>query len=58
MPDFHRFTHFSDGVQAHRTSFFFDVHPQAKALDSVLNEVNNRFGKGSIMKLGGTSQVV
>ena len=28
---------------------------QAKALDSVLKEVNQRFGKGSIMKLGGTS---
>jgi hypothetical protein len=31
---------------------------QAKALDSVLKEVNQRFGKGSIMKLGGTSQIV
>ena len=28
---------------------------QAKALDSVLKEVNQRFGKGSIMKLGGTA---
>ncbi|KAK9905918.1 hypothetical protein WJX75_008948 [Coccomyxa subellipsoidea] len=35
-----------------------DVAAKAKALDSVLKEVNQRFGKGSIMKLGGTSQIV
>lgn len=29
-------------------------YAQAKALDAVLKEVNSRFGKGSIMKLGST----
>ena len=33
-------------------SLLFDV--QARALDAVLKEVNMRFGKGSIMKLGST----
>jgi len=31
---------------------------QAKALDTVLKEVNSRFGKGSIMKLGSTPMKV
>ena len=34
------------------------VRSQAKALDTVLKEVNSRFGKGSIMKLGSTPMKV
>lgn len=43
------------------TSTFFFFHnqtkktnlPQAKAVDSVMKDINARFGKGSIMYLGG-----
>lgn len=33
----------------------FCLPPQARALDSVLKEINSRFGKNSIMKLGSNS---
>ena len=31
---------------------------QAKALDTVMSDLNTRFGKGSIMKMGATPQAV
>ena len=37
---------------SHLLSLLMDS--QARALDAVLKEVNLRFGKGSIMKLGST----
>lgn len=61
MPEFHIFScrpDFSSGQKHIDPAKFVDAYLQAKALDSVLKEVNQRFGKGSIMKLGGIAQKV
>ena len=44
----------SDSYSALRTA----CHLQAKALESVLKDVNARFGKGSIMKMSGVQTKV
>ena len=48
------FTSSSDSYSALRTA----CHLQAKALESVLKDVNARFGKGSIMKMSGVQTKV